>query len=175
MLNIAQLRAVCPHCTRPNDYLPHLNAALQEFDIATPERIAAALAQFAHESGEFRWLAEIWGPTPAQLLYEPPASKAFELGNTQPGDGKLFKGRGVIQLTGRGNYRAFGFENSPERLADADQAFRIGGWFWKTRGLNALADAADFDQLTRRINGGLSGYASRLRYWAAAKKALGVT
>ena len=79
---------------------------MTEFAIESPARMAAFIAQLAHESGQFRFMEEIWGPTPAQQRYEPPSSLATDLGNTDAGDGKRFKGRGPIQITGRANYRA---------------------------------------------------------------------
>ena len=110
MLSSEQLRAIMPGlpAAKGQAFLPFLQAALAEFAIETPARSAAFLAQVAHESGQFRFMEEIWGPTPAQQRYEPPSSLATTLGNTEPGDGKRFKGRGPIQITGRANYRRFG-------------------------------------------------------------------
>jgi predicted chitinase len=81
---------------------------MTEFAIDAPPRAAAFLAQLAHESGQLRFMEEIWGPTGQQLRYEPASSLATSLGNTQAGDGKRFKGRGPIQITGRANYQRFG-------------------------------------------------------------------
>jgi predicted chitinase len=105
-----------------------------------------------------------------------------DLGNTQPGDGERFKGRGPIQLTGRTNYRACGaflgvdLEAQPERAKDPDVAFRTAGWFWKGHGCNELADYGDeisFKAITRHINGGLNGLVSREAYYAKAREVLG--
>lgn len=158
------------------DYSPHVLAAMSEFEINTPARQAAFLAQIGHESGGMKWLSEIWGPTPAQRRYE----GRKDLGNTQPGDGSRFRGRGLIQTTGRANYVATGKALGLDLIADPTQlgkmpaAARSAAWFWKSRGLNELADAGRFELITRRINGGLNGYADRLQRYANAKKALGV-
>jgi predicted chitinase len=141
-------------------------------------RTAAFVAQLAHESGEFRWMEEIWGPTPAQLRYEPPNDLAQRLGNTEPGDGKRFKGRGPIQITGRFNYAKYGtllgrdLVAEPALAAAPELAFATAGLFWQTNGLNELADAEDFVKITRRINGGTNGLADREKYYAQAKAVL---
>lgn len=150
---------------------PHLAAALAEFEINTPKRLAAFLAQLAHESVELRHFEELAD------------GKAYEhrvdLGNTQPGDGPRFKGRGPIQLTGRANYRRAGasigidLEKDPRRASDADVGFRVAGWYWKTHGLNLLADAGKFDAITRAINGGTNGKVERDAYHAKACEVLG--
>lgn len=161
-------------------YLPFLQRAMTEFAVNAPRREAAFLAQVAHESGEFRWMEEIWGPTPAQKKYEPPSDTARQLGNTQPGDGKRFKGRGPIQITGRFNYTKYGsglgvdLINNPDRAATPEVGFRTAGLFWRSNGLNELADREMFDAITKKINGGLNGYADRLKYYARAKQVLGV-
>lgn len=161
-------------------FLPPLLRALSEFAVNTPKREAAFLAQIAHESGEFRWMEELWGPTPAQKGYEPPSSKAKALGNIQPGDGKRFKGRGPIQITGRANYAKYGgllgidLVNNPERAAMPEVGFRVAGLFWQKNGLNELADGEMFETITRRINGGLNGLPDRLKYYTRAKAVLGV-
>ncbi len=161
-------------------YCPFLQEAMDEFEINSPLREAAFLAQIAHESGQFKYMEEIWGPTEAQKHYEPPASKAKELGNTQPGDGQRFKGRGPIQVTGRANYKKYGdllgldLVGQPEQAATAAVGFRIAGVFWKTHGLNDLADAGDFKEITHRINGGYNGLPERTEFYKQAKTVLGV-
>lgn len=150
--------------------------------IDRPHRLAQYLAQLCHESGGFRWDQEIWGPTPAQRRYD----TRTDLGNTPEadGDGFLFRGRGPIQITGRANYRAFrdwcadeglappDFEASPEFVL-TDPWEGLGPvWYWTTRGLNRLADDGDAENITRRINGGLNGYADRLRYLTRASLAI---
>ena len=159
--------------------LDSLNAALQAHEIdRSLLRAAAFIAQLAHESGELRFMEEIWGDTAAQKRYEPPSDLAKRLGNTQPGDGKRFKGRGPIQLTGRANYTQFGelmqldLEDRPEQVARPEVGFQVAGLFWQRNNLNALADAGNFEGTTRRINGGLNGQAERLRLYERAKQVL---
>jgi putative chitinase len=169
-------------CTsdRAELYGPHIAAACEHFEINTPGRLAAFLAQVGHESGSFRYAREIWGPTPVQRRYEGRA----DLGNTQPGDGERFKGHGLIQVTGRFNHadmrdrlRRRGvncpdFEVVPEALALPEWAAWSAACFWDSRSLNALADAGEFEKITRRINGGLNGQEDRLQRWERAKAAL---
>jgi len=158
-------------------YLSFLNAAMAEFEINTPMRQAAFLAQVGHESGSLRWMQEIWGPTPAQRGYEGRA----DLGNNQPGDGSRFRGRGPIQITGRANYRKYGdllgidLIDNPELAVTKEVAFRIAGSFWQTHGLNELADIPDFVTITRRINGGLNCLPDREVRYTKAKAAPGVS
>ena len=160
-------------------YLPHLNRALERYAIDTALRAAAFVAQLAHESGEFRWMEELWGPTDAQRRYEPPSDLAKRLGNTEAGDGKRFKGRGPIQITGRFNYGRYGqgvgvdLVADPARAAAPEIAFATAGLFWQSNGLNELADARDFVAITKRINGGTNGLADRQRYYVRAQAVLG--
>lgn len=180
MLSDAQLLEIMPKLPAPRlpTLLPHLNAAMAEYAIDSPARAAAFVAQLAHESGEFRWMEEIWDPTETQRRYEPPTTLASRLGNTQPGDGRRFKGRGPIQLTGRANYQRFGqllgvdLVAAPERAASPEVAFRIAALYWANRGLNRLADAGDFREITRRINGGFNGLEDRVKYFERAKTVL---
>jgi putative chitinase len=153
-----------------------LTAAMEEYHINTPARQAAFLAQIAHESGCFRWVREIWGPTPAQLRYE----GRQDLGNTEPGDGSRFRGRGLIQVTGRANYMrtgaALGIDcvSNPELLEQPEHAARSAADFWEYHGLNELADEGKFETITKRINGGLNGYTDRVIAWDRSKTALEV-
>jgi putative chitinase len=185
MLTDDHLHAIMPALpvARRSELLPVLLAAATEFAITTPPRLAAFLAQLAHESGQFRFMEELWGPTAAQRRYEPACTLATRLGNTDAGDGKRFKGRGPIQITGRANYRRYGdllgidLLADPDRAASPDPAFRIAALFWAKNGLNELADRATstaFQQITRRINGGLNGIADREAFYRRACTVLGV-
>jgi predicted chitinase len=182
VLTDLHLSQIMPHASqqRRRDFLPHLVAAMERFKIDNLPRVAAFLAQLAHESGEFRWMEEIWGPTPAQRRYEPPSDLARRLGNTQAGDGKRFKGRGPIQITGRFNYEKYGallgieLAADPALAATPGVAFATAGLYWQKNGLNELADAREFVAITKRINGGTNGLADRQHYYARALAVLGV-
>jgi predicted chitinase len=158
------------------DFAQPITDTLNRFGIDTPLRAAHFISQVAHESAGFRHMVELWGPTPAQVRYE----GRTDLGNVQPGDGFRFRGRGLIQLTGRHNYEQFSkamgvdFTKDPDLVATPKYAALVAGWYWNSRNLNYWADADNAEMVTRRINGGLNGYADRLRYLARAKDALGV-
>jgi len=172
MITDDELRQVMPNCAagKRADYLPFIQQAMQEFEITNYWRETAFLAQLAHESAELRYMEEI----ASGAAYE----GRRDLGNTQPGDGKRYKGRGPIQLTGRANYQKFGdllgldLINDPTIAATKEVGFRIAGLFWKSHGLNELADQQKFETITRRINGGLNGQADRVMYYERAKKVL---
>jgi len=159
---------------RATEFLPIIECASADFDINTPDRLAAFLAQVGHESGGMHWLTELWGPDAAQDGYEGRA----DLGNTEEGDGFRYRGRGLIQITGRANYQkvsdalATDFVGDPDQLAQPEYAVRSAMWFWQSHGLNELADAREFETITRRINGGLNGEADRLALYEQAKAVL---
>jgi putative chitinase len=176
-MDASQLQACTgANATKAAFWLDPITDAMDEFGIDTPLRQAAFLAQIGHESAGLSYTAELWGPTAAQLRYE----GRTDLGNTQLGDGSLFRGRGLIQITGRSNYKAVGgalgvdFIANPVALEESPAAARSAAWFWSSRNLNALADTGDFPGITRKINGGLNGYSDRLDLWQRAQKALGV-
>jgi putative chitinase len=159
-----------------------LAAACDAYQITSPKRLAAFLAQIGHESGSLRFVSELWGPTPAQQRYEGRA----DLGNTQPGDGSRYRGRGLIQTTGRYNYARVrdrlrarlvpnvpDFEQEAEALEQPQWAALSAADYWGDRDLNTLADVGDFETITRKVNGGLNGYADRKARWARAQAALG--
>jgi predicted chitinase len=147
-------------------FLPHLIRTMEEAEINTPQRCRMFLAQLGHESGQLRYVQEL------------ASGEAYEgrkdLGNTQPGDGVRYKGRGLIQLTGRRNYSLASIAldldllQHPELLLQPENACRVSGWYWKNNNLNALCDAGLFRELTRRINGGYNGYADRYKLYQRA-------
>lgn len=175
---------------RAINWLDPVSAAMDVFAITTPVRIAAFLPNIGHESGNLRYVREIWGPTAAQLRYE----GRKDLGNFRPGDGRRYLGRGLIELTGHGNAIAArdglreylpgvpDFEKSPELLELPRWAAYSAGWFWTEHRINAFADAGDFDGVCDVINrghktveiGDSNGYAQRLALWQLAKPALGL-
>lgn len=178
MLTNNQLLKIYPFSTETNrqKFLPHFNRFMPQYGINSAIREAAFLAQIGHESGQLFYTEEI------------ASGKAYEgrrnLGNIVKGDGMRFKGRGLIQITGRSNYsqlsKAFDvdFVQHPKLLKDAQYAVQSACWWWQNRGLNELADNTSeqsFRKITRIINGGYNGYESRYRLWCAAKKVLNST
>ena len=174
LLTREQLTKIVPYAYNPTreKFLAPLNAAMYMYEINTPLRIAAFLAQIAHESGSFRYVKEL----ASGAAYE----GRSDLGNTRKGDGVKYKGRGLIQITGRANYAACGKELALELLANPQllekpfPASESAAWFWKTHGCNELADDCEFDKITKKINGGLNGKKERDAYYAIARKVLGV-
>lgn len=140
----------------------------------TPARLVNFLGQASHETGGFRFLKELWGPTPAQKGYE----GRLDLGNTQSGDGRRFCGRGIFQTTGRANYERLkaklGIDvvSNPALLETPDIATLAACVFWDDHDLSALADAGKEDTITRRINGGTNGLDERRALVAKLKGVL---
>ncbi|MCA1748522.1 MAG: peptidoglycan-binding protein [Parasphingopyxis sp.] len=150
-----------------------LQSTLSEYQIDTPLRIAHFIAQIAHESDGFCTTQEY----ASGAAYE----GRSDLGNNQPGDGKRFKGRGLLQLTGRANYRRVGgiigidLEKDPERAADPATSLVIACEYWKNwrnRGINPLCDRDDLIAVTKAVNGGLRGLDDRRHYLGRAKTAI---
>ena len=154
---------------RINTYLSMINDTLAKYQIDTPMRVCHFLAQIIHESGSFQYTTEL----DSGAAYE----GRSDLGNTQPGDGPKFKGRGFIQLTGRANYSLYGravnedLIDVPELVA-TKYPVDVAGWFWNTHGLNSLADNDELTLITERINGGMNGYDQRLMWLGKAKNIL---
>lgn len=190
-MTLDQLKKIMPNAgQRAGVFLGPLNDAMAEYGIDTPARQAAFLAQVCAESGSLRYTSELWGPTPTQTRYEGRA----DLGNTQAGDGKRFRGHGLIQTTGRFNHARVrdrlrakfpdrnvpDFEVNPELLADVEWAAVSAADFWDEHNLNKWADAADIDGVSDMINrgrktaaiGDANGYAERLAAYNRAKEVL---
>jgi putative chitinase len=203
-LSSSQLSAIMPACPDADSWTPAINTAMAQFDITTTDRMAAFLAQLAQESGQLKQLAEnlnysaqrlmqVW-PTRFPMLdkaklYEHNPEKlancvyAKRLGNGDEtsGDGWRYRGRGLIQLTGRSNYQAAAhgigqpLEEQPDLLVQPGAAALSAAWFWKSHGLNELADGSgtdNFQTITKWINGGTVGLKERMAFWEKAKTAL---
>ena len=173
MITLDDLQALCPRTKsgRLAVFVEPLNAAMDEFEIsANVQRETHFLAQIAHESGGFNYVREI----ASGVAYEGRA----DLGNTEDGDGRRFRGRGLIQITGRANYAqcgaALGLDliADPELLEQSVNAARSAAWFWHSRHLNELADKDDVKAITKRINGGYNGLAERRAYLEIAQERL---
>ncbi|CRM57778.1 glycoside hydrolase family 19 protein [Pseudomonas marginalis] len=184
VITLPQLLDVMPDARlRAGVFLMPLNAAFVRFEINCAKRIAAFLAQIGHESAELRYVREL-GSDYYLSKYDT-GSLAARLGNSPEadGDGQLYRGRGLIQITGRRNYLAcsqalFGDDRllrEPMLLEQPQGAAESAAWFWQVNGLNELADKDQFTTITRRINGGLNGLEDRLRLWARAKAVLCVS
>ncbi|WP_122575360.1 glycoside hydrolase family 19 protein [Pseudomonas viridiflava] len=170
-----QLLKILPNAgAKVGVFVPALNTAMGKYQIITRERIAAFLAQIGHESGQLRYVREIWGPTSQQLGYE----GRKDLGNTVAGDGSKYRGRGLIQITGRANYAECGealaldLISHPELIEQPEHAAMSAAWYWGSRGLNSLADKGDVISITKRINGGTNGLADRQALYERALKVL---
>ncbi len=182
-------------------WLEPMLETFEKYDISTPERQAAFIGQCAHESGNFKYLEEnlnysaerlcaVWpsrfpnleAAAPYHRNPEAIANKVYSgrMGNgpEDSGEGFAFRGRGVVQLTGRDNYQRCGdglgvdLVGNPDLLKDPKYAMLSAGWFWNKTNLNALADSGDLETMTRRINGGLNGLNDRLKHIAHAQEVL---
>ncbi|SHL26326.1 glycoside hydrolase family 19 protein [Hymenobacter psychrotolerans] len=153
-------------------FLGPINQTLAAYHINTPLRVAHFLAQIGHESCGLDAVREY----ASGVAYE----GRKDLGNVVKGDGVKFRGRGLIQITGRANYYALSkafnvdFIANPLLLESPTYAALSAGWYWNSRSLNAMADGNFFDTITKRINGGTNGYADRLNRFLVAAKALGI-
>ena len=179
-------------------FVPVLNTAMNRYQIVGSKRVAAFIAQVGHESGQLTRLVEnlnysadvlrkTWpsrfdvdlasavARKPAQI-----ANIAYSnrMGNTATGDGWKYRGRGLIHITGKNNYRecgeALGLDliAHPELLEKPQHACMSAAWFWATNGLNTLADAGTFEAITQGVNGGQNGAADRQTLYAKALKVL---
>ncbi|WP_445494345.1 glycoside hydrolase family 19 protein [Pseudomonas sp. 8(2025)] len=176
-----QLLQILPNARRQAGvFVPALNATMSKYAIVTRLRMAAFLAQIGHESGQLQYVRELG--TDQYLSKYDTGNLAKRLGNTPEadGDGQKYRGRGLIQVTGRANYEAcsealFGDSrllNTPELLENPVYAALSAGWFWQRAALNTLADKGDFLTITKRINGGTNGLADREALYQRALKVL---
>jgi len=146
------------------------SSTLDKYNINSRLRIAHFMAQVTHECAGFR--------TTEEFASGAAYNGRKDLGNTHPGDGKRFKGRGFIQLTGRANYQHFGnilgipLENNPELAAEPVTALLIACEYWRQHGISEVADRDDLIAATKRVNGGLNGLDDRRRYLVRAKAEL---
>lgn len=172
LLSLVMLNASASQIDR---FAGPIAAIFARYDINTPLRQAHFLAQIGHESGELRFQEEL----ASGAAYEMRA----DLGNTEPGDGRRFKGRGLIQLTGRANYTAFGRSVGQEAnilrtptivATNLDLCVGAAGWYWHTRALNRFADEDKLRTITRRINGGYNGLAHRRELLVRGKALFGL-
>lgn len=206
LLTVDQLRAMIPSNKEVEAWCEELNKALPKYGITTPERIAGFVSQCAHESQDFCALSENLSYRQETLLkvfpryFGPGKRNAAEyaknpekianyvymdefrtskLGNTQPGDGWRFRGRGLKQLTGRDNYTRFAkdygmtAEEAAAWVETKEGALASALWFWNTNKLNPIADTGNVAALTKKINGGDIGLADRQARYAKAMAALG--
>ena len=180
-----------------------LEQLLDDYEINTPQRVAAFVAQCAHESGNFVFIKENLNYKAASLMktfgkYFPTADIAAQYankperidnrvyanrmgnGDEASGDGWRYCGRGLIQLTGRDNYTFFAgsmdipVEEAAEYLATFEGAAQSACWFWETNNLNRYADSGDIKGLTRAINGGYIGLEDRISHYEHALHVMGV-
>jgi len=206
LLTVEQLRVMIPTNKDAIAWCEELNKALPKYDITTDQRIAGFISQCAHESMDFNALSEnlnyreetlnkvfprYFGPgkrNAAEYAKNPEKIANYvymdefrtsKLGNTQPGDGWRFRGRGLKQLTGRDNYTRFAkdydmtAEEAAEWLETKEGALASALWFWNTNNLNNIADTGNVAALTKKINGGDIGLADRQARYAKAMAALG--
>ena len=177
MITPSELLVIMPQSgTRAAIYAGPLSQAMDEFQINVPRRIAAFLATIAEESWELQYVKEVTDGH----LYEPPSKIAQELGNTQPGDGAKYIGRGLGQATGRWMYGALQKSlnlpliDRPELLEEIEPACRSAAWIWQSKKLNAMADGDQFGACCYRWNGGYNGLDARIGYWLRARTVLGL-
>jgi putative chitinase len=172
MITKQQLKQIAPNSKDEiiDPLVKYLNIHMPKYEVNTYLRVCHFLSQAAHESASFRTLEEY----ASGAAYE----GRKDLGNTKPGDGVRYKGRGIFQLTGRANYRTIGakigmdLENNPELAESPEVSVLTALEYWQSRKLNALADADNVELITRRINGGLNGFDDRKKYLARSKQVI---
>lgn len=170
ILTSRQLNNIYIYCPmwKIEKYVDLLNKYMKIYSIDNVNRIRMFIAQIGHESGQLRYTEEL------------ASGEAYEgrkdLGNTEPGDGKKYKGRGLIQITGKYNYleisKAFNvsFITCPPLLSEKEYAVKSACWWWKNHGLNEVADMCNLRRATKIINGGYNGLEDRKNLYERAKK-----
>ena len=176
-----QLLLIMPNArSKAGVFVSALNASMQRYQITTPKRMAAFLAQIGHESGHLQYVRELGGAKYLDKYDTGPLAE--RLGNTpeDDDDGQLYRGRGLIQITGRLNYLKCSCAlfmddrllKTPELLEQPEWAAESAAWYWWVKQLNTLADQGRFTEITRKINGGQNGAADRRALWLRASKVL---
>lgn len=204
--NAEQIAELFPNCKPDAEtWFEQLEAILPVFEINTEKRVAAFIAQCGHESGGFRAISEnlnysakaldavfgkyfVRGGRDAEEYHRQPEKIANVVyanrmgnGDTDSGDGWRFRGRGLIQLTGRNNYTAFAeyaemdLDDVVEYLATPKGAVHSACWYWFNNNLNQYADSGDIKSMTRRINGGYIGLEDRIHHYEHALNMFGCT
>lgn len=182
-LTIEQLNKIFPvgaHAGRTAEFLEGINKTIEQQDLNTVNRLAGYLSQIGVESEELLYTKELGGRAYFEKMYDIrfAPKKAKDLGNTSPGDGAKYPGRGLIQVTGKYNYAACGkalgldLVNSPELLEKPIYAAESAGWYWGSRNINSAADADDIVKITKLVNGGTMHLDRRKAYYARAKEVL---
>lgn len=179
LLTKEQLKKIMTHVTELNiqKYLDALNNAMEKFEINTPKRQAAFLSQIAVESGELRFDTEL--PSAANGFDFSKYENKKILGNNQPGDGAKYRGRGLLQLTGRDNYFHFSKKLKevgidvdlilePELAKRPDISVIIACQYFIDRKINELADTGDITEVCKKVNGGLNGINARINFYNKA-------
>lgn len=161
MFTLKQLNEIMPQgakLKRTDKFYSFILGGMRAYNITTVERAACFLATVAVETGEFQYVRELWGPTSQQLKYDPPNAKARELGNINEGDGFKYRGRGLIQITGRDNYARASvglnqdFVAKPELIEQPLWAVEVSCWWWTTHDCNRIADTKGIIGVSRKVN-----------------------
>ena len=179
LITSSQIKSIYPKATDSNisRYLPFLNKWMAHYGITTPERIRHFLAQVGHESCQLLYVREL-----ASGAEYDTGKLAVMLGNTpeKDGDGQFWKGRGLIQITGKDNYQRLAKDwdmpeilQHPELLETPELAVRSACWFWWRKGLNRMVDSGiGVVGITSKVNGGSNGLKERMAYYVKAKKVI---
>ena len=201
-LTVSQLKQMVPGITHADHWIEAFDQLLPDYEINTPKRVAAFIAQCAHESGNFRFLKENLNYKAESLMKTFPkyfsdrdtanayAKQPIKIanrvyanrmgnGDEASGDGYRYCGRGLIQLTGKTNYDWFAASleisatEASEYLETFEGAAQSACWFWESNNLNVEADAGDIKKMTKKINGGYIGLDDRIKHYEHALHILG--